>query len=85
MNRWQVHDAKARFSELLNDCLIEGPQMVLRRGEETAVVVSKREWERMTAKAPLSIKDWLLSDVGRGDLNIPPRQKVRRPKPVAFP
>jgi antitoxin Phd len=85
MNRWQVHDAKARFSELLNDCLIEGPQMVLRRGEETAVLVSKREWERMTAKAPLSIKDWLLSDGGRGDLNIPPRQKVRRRKPVAFP
>ena len=84
MKTWQVHDAKARFSELLNAAQSEGPQMVLRRGEETAVVVSKEEWQRLKAKAPITIREWLMSDVGRGDLNIPDRKAYRRRPPVAF-
>lgn len=31
MNTWSVQDAKARFSELLERCLTEGPQMVTKR------------------------------------------------------
>jgi antitoxin Phd len=36
---WPVQDAKARFSELLDTCLAEGPQIVTRRGAEAAVLV----------------------------------------------
>jgi hypothetical protein len=32
MRTWPVQDAKARFSELLEICLKEGPQLVTRRG-----------------------------------------------------
>ena len=39
MHTWPVQDAKARFSELLDACLVEGPQMVTRRGAEAAVLV----------------------------------------------
>ena len=31
-NVWQVQDAKARFSELLETSLGEGPQIITRRG-----------------------------------------------------
>ena len=31
-NVWQVQDAKARFSEMLETSLAEGPQVVTRRG-----------------------------------------------------
>jgi antitoxin Phd len=34
---WQVQEAKARFSELLDTSLAEGPQIVTRRGVEAAV------------------------------------------------
>jgi prevent-host-death family protein len=37
---WQVQDAKARFSELLDETLEKGPQVVTKRGVETAVLVS---------------------------------------------
>ena len=30
MNTWPVQDAKAHFSELLNTCISEGPQIVTR-------------------------------------------------------
>lgn len=37
MHTWPVQDAKARLSEFLDACLVEGPQMVTRRGAEAAV------------------------------------------------
>ena len=42
MKAWPVHDAKARFSELLDACLREGPQLVTRQGEQAAVLVPIR-------------------------------------------
>ena len=39
MHIWPVQDAKARFSEFLDTCLEDGPQVVSRRGIEAAVLV----------------------------------------------
>jgi prevent-host-death family protein len=39
MHAWPIQDAKARSSECLNACLAEGPQMITKRGSETAVLV----------------------------------------------
>ncbi len=50
--RWPVQDAKARFSELLERRLREGPQIVTRRGEETAVLVPLEDWQRPAAWYP---------------------------------
>ena len=81
MKSWPVQDAKARFSELLNACEQEGPQLVTRRGTETAVLVPAHEWRRLQAAQP-SLKEWLLAEHPRGEINIPPRGKVpRRPLP----
>ncbi|NWG76071.1 MAG: type II toxin-antitoxin system Phd/YefM family antitoxin, partial [Rubrivivax sp.] len=65
MHTWAVQDAKARFSELLDRCLAEGPQMVTRRGTEAAVLVPVDEWRRLRAAARPSLKDLLLSDEAR--------------------
>ena len=46
---WSVREAKARFSELLNVCVKEGPQIVTKRGVETVVVVPIEEMARLTA------------------------------------
>jgi prevent-host-death family protein len=39
MQTWPIQDAEARFSEFLERCLAEGPQMVTKRGAEAAVLV----------------------------------------------
>ena len=57
---WQVYDAKARFSELLDATLKDGPQIVTRRGVETAELVSIDEWKRLRETARPNIKDILL-------------------------
>ena len=46
-NRWQVQTAKARFSELLERTIAEGPQIVTRRGIKTAVVVPLEQWRSL--------------------------------------
>jgi len=43
MTSWQVQDAKARFSEFLEASLKHGPQVVTRRGVETAGLVPIQE------------------------------------------
>jgi antitoxin Phd len=47
MASWQVQDAKARFSELLDAAVTKGPQIMIRRGVETAVVLPIDEWRRL--------------------------------------
>ena len=84
MRSWPVQEAKARFSELLETCLQEGPQMVTRRGHEAAVLLSVREWQRLQGSARPSLKSLLLSDQGRGDLNIPVRGSQTRRSLLEF-
>ena len=78
MHTWPVQDAKARFSEFLDACLTEGAQMVTRRGTETAVLVPVQEWRRLQSQARPSLKQLLLSDQARTELELPPRGQVRR-------
>jgi prevent-host-death family protein len=81
MKPWPVQDAKARFSELLETCLKQGPQLVTKRGEETAVLVPIAEWRRLKGAPTRTLKELLLTDEGRGDLKMPPRGRHRR-RPV---
>jgi antitoxin Phd len=79
MQTWAVQDAKARFSEFLEKCLSEGPQLVTRRGAEAAVLVPAEQWRQLVERAAPTLKELLLSDVGRAVIPVPPRGKsVRR-------
>ena len=43
---WQLQEAKARFSEVVNKALTEGPQRVTRHGESAVVIVSEAEFRK---------------------------------------
>jgi len=84
MKTWPVQDAKARFSELLETCLRDGPQLVTRRGEKAAVLVPVAQWQRLISPGKPTLKDLLLTDVGRFDMQIPARGKRRRRAPLTL-
>jgi prevent-host-death family protein len=70
--KWQLQEAKARFSQIVRMALDEGPQTVTRHGEDAVVIISAAEFRRL--KEPkLSAKEALASgpDV---DLETPPRE-----------
>ena len=81
MKAWPVQDAKARFSELLESCMREGPQLVTKRGADAAILVPVKEWKRLQQSTRPNLKDLLLGD-GPKDLNIPPRGRLRSRPPV---
>jgi prevent-host-death family protein len=78
MQTWPIQDAKARFSEFLEACLAQGPQMVTKRGAEAAVLVPVDEWRRLQSAARPSLKQLLLSERGRAELKVPARGHARR-------
>ncbi|GAA5160396.1 type II toxin-antitoxin system Phd/YefM family antitoxin [Viridibacterium curvum] len=84
MQTWPVQDAKARLSELLDACLQEGPQVLTRRGVETAVLVPLAEWQRLNAAARPSIKALLLAGSARAEIPVPARGKAQRRTPSAL-
>ena len=82
--RWPVQDAKARFSELLEASLTEGPQIVTRRGVEAAVLVPVDQWRQLAQSARSRLKDLLLAESPRTEIPVPPRRGRRRRVPAAF-
>ena len=84
MQSWPVQDAKARFSEFLEKCLTEGPQMVTKRGTEAAVLVPADEWRRLQASARPSLKELLLWPQARTMALASARGGARRRAPAAL-
>lgn len=82
MHAWPVQDAKARFSEFLDACLAEGPQMVTKRGAEAAVLVPVQEWRRLHQAARPSLKQLLLSNEARTEALVPARGQAKRRRVV---
>jgi antitoxin Phd len=44
---WQLQDAKNKFSEVVNEALRRGPQIITRRGVQAVVVLSYDEYQRL--------------------------------------
>lgn len=47
MQTWQLQDAKNRFSEVVEEAVSRGPQVITKRGVETVVVLSYAEYRRL--------------------------------------
>jgi antitoxin Phd len=78
MGSWQVQDAKSRFTEFLNTALKKGPQIVTRRGVETAVLVPIEDWRRLEQGSRPSLKTLLLAASPRFEDLAPARGFFKR-------
>ena len=67
--RWQVQDAKQRFSELIRKAHSDGPQVVTRHGEEIAVVIDIADYRRLKGEIA-EFKDYLRSGPVFDDLDL---------------
>ena len=56
--RWQVQEAKQRFSEVLRRAQADGPQIITRHGEEVAVIIEATEFHKL-ASGTADFKDYL--------------------------
>ena len=80
--KWPVQDAKSRFSELLDTALAEGPQIVTKRGVETAVLLPIEQWRKLERMTRPDLKELLLTSEARTDDLTPPRGQHRHRMPL---
>ncbi len=59
-NVWQLQEAKSKLSEVIEQALANGIQIVTRRGKNTVVIVSFDEYQRLT-KQTGSLAQFLLA------------------------
>ena len=80
MHSWPVQDAKARFSELLETSLAEGPQLVTKHGKAAAVLVPIRQWDALQSAGKRALKQVLLDPAAPTGITEPARGglKLRR-------
>ena len=84
MNHWPVQEAKSRFSELIDQSLSNGPQVVTRHGRATAVVVPYAQWQALEARSKRDLKSVLLdTNTARFELSVPARGHLKSRKASA--
>ncbi|GER79287.1 MAG: type II toxin-antitoxin system Phd/YefM family antitoxin [Anaerolineales bacterium] len=44
---WQIQDAKNKLSEVITRALKQGPQLITKHGEKTAVIISYTDYEKL--------------------------------------
>lgn len=80
--KWQVQEAKQRFSELVRRATDEGPQVVTRHGRDVVVVLAADEYRRTKGASPSfrdflrGAPDWSALDIRR---DAAPARAVRLP------
>ncbi len=47
---WQLQEAKNKLSQVIEEAVTRGPQIITRRGVETAIVLSYAEYRQMLAR-----------------------------------
>ncbi len=71
---WTVAQAKAKFSEIIDRAMSEGPQTITRKGRTAAVLVGAEEWQRKTKRVG-TLADFFANSPLRGS-----GLKIRRMK-----
>lgn len=77
---WQLHEAKARFSELFRRVRSEGPQRVVKQRGEAVVVVRAEEFDRTgeLAQQPDSLLEFFRSATGGQKLDLTRKRDTTR-------
>jgi prevent-host-death family protein len=70
MEKWQLQDAKNKFSEVVDNAFKFGPQCITRRGIETVVVLSVQEYKKLTSPTTGLVEFFRKSPLYGVDLDI---------------
>ena len=49
-NVWQLQEAKAKFSKVINEAIQHGPQIITKHGIETALLISINDYKQISKK-----------------------------------
>jgi prevent-host-death family protein len=80
-DRWTVAEAKAKFSEVIDQAQAQGPQTITRNGRHAVVIVAAEEWERKTRRIGNLAEFFAASPLRRSRLRTKrPKHRMRAPE-----
>jgi prevent-host-death family protein len=78
MQTWQLQEAKGKFSEVVKRAQSQGPQNITVHGEPVAVLISSRDYLRLTHPKPSLVELLRASPLVDSDLEIAREQTPTR-------
>jgi prevent-host-death family protein len=70
MELWQLQDAKNKFSEVVEKALKNGPQVITKRGIETVVIMSVKDYQKLTRPKTNIVEFFRKSPLSGVDIDI---------------
>jgi len=67
---WQLQEAKSRFSEVVENARQHGPQVITKRGAETAVLLSYADYRKLVGRGQLLSMFFMESPLAGIDLDL---------------
>ena len=78
MQTWQLQEAKGKFSEVVKRAQSQGPQNITVHGESVAVLISRRDYLKLTHPKPSLVELLRASPLAGIDLKITREQTPTR-------
>lgn len=83
MHSWQLQEAKARLSEVIKKAKQEGPQRITVHGAPEAVIMSSKEYERLSGPKESFVEFMRKSPLCGMDVDITRVQALTRETDLA--
>lgn len=77
-NVWQLQEAKAKFSQLIEETKIYDHQTITKNGEPVAVIMSKKEFDKLTRSKTLLLDFFKAAPFQDFDLDLKRSQDLSR-------
>ena len=68
--KWQLQEAKNRFSEVVRKASEEGPQTVTKHGKDSVVVLSAEDYRKLEKPKTSLFEFFQKSPLSKGEINI---------------
>lgn len=82
MKKWQLQEAKNKLSEVVDEALKGGPQIITRRGSEAAIVLAYDEYRRLVSKKGKLSDFFRESPLAKVSVDLSRDQSPNRPGPI---
>jgi prevent-host-death family protein len=69
-NAWQLQEAKAKFSKVINEAIQHGPQVITRHGVEKVLLISLEDYRKITKPKQKLSNFFYNSPLKNMDLNL---------------
>jgi len=82
LRTWQLQEAKNKFSEVVEEAMKSGPQLITKRGAEAVILLSYEDYRRLTVARRKLSAFFRESPMAGAELDLRRDDSAARPEPA---